>query len=50
MTKEQFKSKVDVLGGTFGFTTDRYEGMVGVSNREYIIWVDNLGYGTRQVD
>ena len=50
MTKEQFKSKVDVLGGTFGFTTDRYEGMVGVSNREYIIWADDLGYGTRQID
>lgn len=50
MTKEQFKSKVNVIGGTFDFTTDRYEGMVGVSNREYIIWVDDLGYGTRQVD
>ena len=50
MTKEQFKSKVDVLGGTFGFTTDRYEGMVCVSNREYIIWADDLGYGTRQVE
>lgn len=50
MTKEQFKNKVNVIGGTFDFTTDRYEGMVGVSNREYIIWVDDLGYGTRQVD
>ena len=50
MTKEQFKSKVNVIGGTFDFTTDKYEGLIGVSNREYIIWVDDLGYGTRQVD
>lgn len=50
MTKEQFKSKVDVLGGTFDFTTDKYEGLIGVSNREFFIWVDDLGYGTRQVD
>ena len=50
MTKEQFKNKVNVIGGTFDFTTDKYEGLIGVSNREYIIWVDDLGYGTRQVD
>ena len=50
MTKEQFKKRVNVFAGQFGFTTKKYEGMVGVSNREYIIWVDDLGYGTRQVD
>ena len=50
MTKEQFKKRVNVFAGQFWFTTKKYEGMVGVSNREYIIWVDDLGYGTRQVD
>ena len=50
MTKEQFKSKVNVIGGTFYFTTDKYEGLTGVSNREFFVWVDDLGYGTRQVD
>ena len=50
MTKEQFKSKVDVIGGTYDFFTDRYEGLIGVTNREFFIWVDDLGYGTRQVD
>lgn len=50
MTKEQFKSKVNVIGGTFYFTTDKYEGLIGVSNREFFVWVDDLGYGTRQVD
>ena len=50
MTKEQFKKRVNVFAGQFGFTTKKYEGMVGVSRREYFIWVDDLGYGTRQVD
>ena len=50
MTKEQFKSKVNVIGGTLYFTTDKYEGLIGVSNREFFVWVDDLGYGTRQVD
>ena len=50
MTIEQFKSKVDVIGGTYDFFTDRYEGLIGVTNREFFIWVDDLGYGTRQVD
>ena len=39
-----------MFAGQFGFTTQKYEGMVGVSRREYFIWVDDLGYGTRQVD
>ena len=50
MTKEQFKSRVNVIGGTFWFATGKYEGLIGVSNREFFIWVDDLGYGTRQVD
>lgn len=42
MTKDQFKSILNVSGGQFNFQADRYEGMIGISPANVVIWVDDI--------
>ena len=44
MTKEEFKSVLDVQGGQFDFQIGRYEGMVGITPSQVVIWVDDTDF------
>lgn len=43
MTKNHFKSVLNVSGGQFVFQTDKHEGMIGISPASVVIWVDDIG-------
>lgn len=43
MTKNHFKSVLNVSGGQFNFQTDKHEGMIGISPASVVIWVDDIG-------
>ena len=43
MTKDQFKIALSVSGGQFTFQADRYEGMIGITPANVVIWVDDIG-------
>ena len=42
MTKDHFKSILDISGGQFDFQTDKHEGMIGISPASVVIWVDDI--------
>jgi hypothetical protein len=42
MTKNHFKSTLNVSGGQFDFQTDKHEGMIGISPASVVIWVDDI--------
>ena len=42
MTKDHFKSLLNVSGGQFAFQTDRHEGMIGISPASVVVWVDDI--------
>jgi hypothetical protein len=42
MTKNHFKSILNVSGGQFYFRTDKHEGMIGISPASVVIWVDDI--------
>ena len=44
MTKEEFKKVLDVQGGQFDFQIGRYEGMIGISPSQVVIWVDDSDF------
>ena len=44
MKVEQFEQKLRVNGGQFYFSTNKHEGMIGVSPSKVLIWVDAIGF------
>lgn len=53
MTKDQLNNSLKGsanIGGTFEFSTSKYEGMIFSVENEVFIWVDDIGFSKSPID